>query len=213
MTKRWRPAPLRGSEVAVHLGPLTRRCRAAAAAAGEWCNPDGIPAGLVHDLGRMGVPNTIWDKRAPLTAGEVERVRLHPYYSDRILASVPALAGLAPMAAQHHERLDGSGYPRGSRAESLTREGGCCGSRLLSGVVGAEALPGSPRYATRSRHVSERRSGPDAWTALLSTLCFGPPATRYDATGSGRPDSRPGRWRFCDISRAACRRRRSRNAW
>jgi HD-GYP domain-containing protein (c-di-GMP phosphodiesterase class II) len=80
-------------------------------------------AGLVHDLGRMGVPNTIWDKRAPLTAGEVERVRLHPYYTDRILASVPALASLAPVAAQHHERLDGSGYPRGSSAESLTPEG------------------------------------------------------------------------------------------
>ena len=80
-------------------------------------------AGLVHDLGRMGVPNTIWDKRARLTAGEVERVRLHPYYTDRILASVPALARLAPVAAQHHERLDGSGYPRGSTAESLTPEG------------------------------------------------------------------------------------------
>ncbi|HEX5908608.1 MAG TPA: HD domain-containing phosphohydrolase, partial [Propionibacteriaceae bacterium] len=80
-------------------------------------------AGLVHDLGRMGVANTIWDKRAPLTAGEVERVRLHPYYTDRILASVPALACLAPVASQHHERLDGSGYPRGSTAESLTPEG------------------------------------------------------------------------------------------
>ncbi|HET9303370.1 MAG TPA: HD domain-containing phosphohydrolase [Propionibacteriaceae bacterium] len=80
-------------------------------------------AGLVHDLGRMGVANTIWDKRAPLTAGEVERVRLHPYYTDRILASVPALAPLAPVASQHHERLDGSGYPRGTTAESLTPEG------------------------------------------------------------------------------------------
>jgi HD-GYP domain-containing protein (c-di-GMP phosphodiesterase class II) len=80
-------------------------------------------AGLVHDLGRMGVANTIWDKRAPLTAGEVERVRLHPYYTDRILSSVPALACLAPVAAQHHERLDGSGYPRGTTAESLTPEG------------------------------------------------------------------------------------------
>jgi HD-GYP domain-containing protein (c-di-GMP phosphodiesterase class II) len=68
-------------------------------------------------------PNTIWDKRAPLTAGEVERVRLHPYYTDRILASVPALARLAPIAAQHHERLDGSGYPRGTAADSLTLEG------------------------------------------------------------------------------------------
>jgi HD-GYP domain-containing protein (c-di-GMP phosphodiesterase class II) len=97
----------------------------AAAAADEWGAHTRTVrrAGLVHDLGRMGVANTIWDKRAPLTAGEVERVRLHPYYTDRILASVPALACLAPVAAQHHERLDGSGYPRGSTAESLTPEG------------------------------------------------------------------------------------------
>jgi HD-GYP domain-containing protein (c-di-GMP phosphodiesterase class II) len=97
----------------------------AAAAAGELGASTRTVhrAGLVHDLGRMGVPNTIWDKRAPLTAGEVERVRLHPYYTDRILASVPALACLAPVAAQHHERLDGSGYPRGNPAESLTPEG------------------------------------------------------------------------------------------
>ena len=97
----------------------------AAAAAGEVAADTRTVyrAGLVHDLGRMGVPNTIWDKRAPLTAGDVERVRLHPYYTDRILASVPALARLAPVAAQHHERLDGSGYPRGSKAESLTPEG------------------------------------------------------------------------------------------
>jgi HD-GYP domain-containing protein (c-di-GMP phosphodiesterase class II) len=97
----------------------------AAAAAGELAaNTRTVRrAGLVHDLGRMGVANTIWDKRTPLTAGEVERVRLHPYYTDRILASVPALACLAPVAAEHHERLDGSGYPRGSTAESLTLEG------------------------------------------------------------------------------------------
>ena len=97
---------------------------AAAAAGGVGANTRTVRrAGLVHDLGRMGVANTIWDKRAPLTAGEVERVRLHPYYTDRILSSVPALACLAPVAAQHHERLDGSGYPRGSTAGSLTPEG------------------------------------------------------------------------------------------
>ena len=74
----------------------------AAAAAGELgANTRTVRrAGLVHDLGRMGVANTIWDKRAPLTAGEVERVRLHPYYTDRILASVPALAYLAPVAGE-----------------------------------------------------------------------------------------------------------------
>jgi HD-GYP domain-containing protein (c-di-GMP phosphodiesterase class II) len=107
------------------LGHSRGLAELAAAAAGELgANTRTVyRAGVVHDLDRMGVPNTIWDKRAPLTAGEVERVRLHPYYTDRILASVSALASLAPVAAQHHERLDGSGYPRGSKAESLTPEG------------------------------------------------------------------------------------------
>jgi HD-GYP domain-containing protein (c-di-GMP phosphodiesterase class II) len=70
-------------------------------------------AGLVHDLGRLGVPNTIWDKPGPLSHAETERVRLHPYYTERMLASSPALAPLAAIAVQHHERMDGSGYPRG----------------------------------------------------------------------------------------------------
>ncbi|HSV38616.1 MAG TPA: HD domain-containing phosphohydrolase, partial [Nocardioidaceae bacterium] len=80
-------------------------------------------AGLVHDLGRMGVANTVWDKRSKLDAGDVERVRMHPYFTDRMLASVPELAPLCAIAAQHHERLDGSGYPRGLTAESITPEG------------------------------------------------------------------------------------------
>jgi HD-GYP domain-containing protein (c-di-GMP phosphodiesterase class II) len=80
-------------------------------------------AGLVHDLGRLGVPNTIWDKQAPLSASETERVRLHPYLTERMLAYSPALAPLAAIAIQHHERLDGSGYPRGLSGGALTPEG------------------------------------------------------------------------------------------
>ena len=51
-------------------------------------------AGLVHDLGRLGVSNAIWDKRGPLTAAELERVRLHPYLTERMLASSDALASV-----------------------------------------------------------------------------------------------------------------------
>ena len=80
-------------------------------------------AGLVHDLGRYCVPSAVWDKPGPLTAAERERVRLHPYYTDRMLSHIPALAGPAAVAAQHHERLDGSGYPRGITAETITAEG------------------------------------------------------------------------------------------
>ncbi len=76
-------------------------------------------AGLVHDLGRAGVPNSIWDKPGPLTPSEQERVRLHPYYTERALARVPPLAPLLDAAALHHERLDGFGYHRGLKGAQL----------------------------------------------------------------------------------------------
>jgi HD-GYP domain-containing protein (c-di-GMP phosphodiesterase class II) len=77
-------------------------------------------AGLLHDLGRLGVPNTIWDKRCALTRADWERVRLHPYLSERMLSAAPALAPLGTPAGCHHERLDGSGYPRGLHGDALT---------------------------------------------------------------------------------------------
>ena len=70
-------------------------------------------AGLVHGFGRLGVSNSIWDKRGPLGAGEWERVRLQPYLTERMLSQSPALAPLCAVAVQYRERLDGSGYPRG----------------------------------------------------------------------------------------------------
>ena len=80
-------------------------------------------AGLLHDLGRLGVSNAIWDKPGDLTPAEQERVRLHPYLTERMLASSPALAPLGAIAVQHHERLDSSGYPRGASGDSLTPAG------------------------------------------------------------------------------------------
>jgi HD-GYP domain-containing protein (c-di-GMP phosphodiesterase class II) len=78
-------------------------------------------AGLVHDLGRLGVSNSIWDKRAPLGVGEWERVRFHPYLTERMLSQSPALAPLGAIAVQHRERLDGSGYPRGLAGAAISR--------------------------------------------------------------------------------------------
>src|SRR5207302_8265572 len=57
-----------------------------------------------------------------------ERVRLHPYLTERMLASSPALAPLAAIAVQHHERLDGSGYPRGLTGDALTPAGRVLGA-------------------------------------------------------------------------------------
>jgi HD-GYP domain-containing protein (c-di-GMP phosphodiesterase class II) len=77
-------------------------------------------AGLVHDLGRLGVSTAIWDKSGRLTETERERVRLTPYLTDRMLARVSALDAARTIAARHQERLDGSGYPRGLTAAALT---------------------------------------------------------------------------------------------
>lgn len=77
-------------------------------------------AGHVHDLGRIGVSNQIWSKQGPLSAAEFERVRLHPYFTVRILNQVPGLRKLAEVAGNHHERIDGSGYPRGLAESALS---------------------------------------------------------------------------------------------
>jgi HD-GYP domain-containing protein (c-di-GMP phosphodiesterase class II) len=75
--------------------------------------------GLVHDFGRLGVSNAIWDKAGPLRAGEWERVRMHPYFAERMLQQ--ADAALARVAVQHCERLDGSGYPRALPGNAIGR--------------------------------------------------------------------------------------------
>lgn len=76
-------------------------------------------AGAVHDLGRLGVSNAIWEKKGRLTEAEWERVRLHPYLTGRILSRVRGLEAIATIAVTHHERQDGSGYPRGLAGNAL----------------------------------------------------------------------------------------------
>jgi HD-GYP domain-containing protein (c-di-GMP phosphodiesterase class II)/DNA-binding CsgD family transcriptional regulator len=88
--------------------------------------PDAIGrlrvAALLHDLGRVGVSTGTWERPGPLTADDRERVRLHPYHTERILARSEALAPVARLAGMHHERLDGSGYHRGSTGRDLGPE-------------------------------------------------------------------------------------------
>lgn len=77
-------------------------------------------AGLVHDVGRTAIAPRVWGKPGSLNADEREQVRLHPYHTERVLAKSDFLSGLASLASAHHERLDGSGYHRGSDVSSLT---------------------------------------------------------------------------------------------
>ncbi|HMK98117.1 MAG TPA: HD domain-containing phosphohydrolase, partial [Acidimicrobiales bacterium] len=76
-------------------------------------------AALVHEFGTTAVPNSIWDKPAPLTRAEFDRVELHPMLTEQMLRRSPALAVLNPIAAKHNEKTDGSGYHKSLRADAI----------------------------------------------------------------------------------------------
>jgi len=99
-----------------------------AALATEAARASGLPtdavrdlrrAALLHDLGRVSVPTGIWDKPGALGFAEWERVRLHAYYTERIVLRAPAWAPAARIAAAAHERVDGTGYPSAKGSGSL----------------------------------------------------------------------------------------------
>src|SRR5437763_8178151 len=129
-------------------------------------------AALAHDLGRVGVSNAIWEKPGRLGFGEWERVRLHPHYTERAFAQSPALAPIGVLAGSHHERLDGSGYHRGTRGSALDQA-----ARILAAADAycamreprpyRAALAAGAAEAVLLRESVEDRLGPDAVAAVL----------------------------------------------
>jgi len=77
-------------------------------------------AALLHDIGKLSISNRILDKPGPLTESERTRFQAHPLLAEQILGRVPSFGELASVVSAHHERLDGTGYPRGLAAEQLT---------------------------------------------------------------------------------------------
>ena len=74
---------------------------------------------LLHDIGKIGVPDEVLRKSAPLTAAEFESIKTHPTAGARILKSIPFLAPHIPIVELHHERPDGLGYPYGLRGDEI----------------------------------------------------------------------------------------------
>jgi response regulator RpfG family c-di-GMP phosphodiesterase/HAMP domain-containing protein len=76
-------------------------------------------AALLHDIGKIGIPVSILDKKEPLTDDEFARIRTHPSIGARILNPIAAYQRLIPVVEQHHERFDGKGYPKGLAGEAI----------------------------------------------------------------------------------------------
>ena len=118
-------------------------------------------SGLLHDLGRCGISSSIWEKPGPLSQDDWERVRLHPYFTERILRRCAPLANLASIAGSHHERLNGTGYHRGLRAAGLNES-----ARVLAAADAYASLreprpyrPANSSAATLQRLQAEVESG------------------------------------------------------
>jgi HD-GYP domain-containing protein (c-di-GMP phosphodiesterase class II) len=106
-------------------------------------------AGLLHDLGRLGVSNAVLDKRGPLVGGDWERLRFQPYLTERMLRQSEALSPLASIAVQHRERLDGSGYPRGLSGLAITQH-----ARIVGAADAYQAMR-EPRPHRPARSAAE----------------------------------------------------------
>jgi putative nucleotidyltransferase with HDIG domain len=98
-------------------------------------------AALLHDLGKLGVSNQVLDKPGKPDEDEWQSIRRHPVQSEAILARVEAFSDIAPVAAAHHERLDGKGYPYGLAGEEI-----CLEARILTVADVFDALSADRPY-------------------------------------------------------------------
>jgi HD-GYP domain-containing protein (c-di-GMP phosphodiesterase class II) len=179
-----------------YMGGHSRRC---AQVAGDAAAVLGLPedavtdirrAALVHDFGITAVSNAIWDKPGELTRTEFDRVELHPLLTEQMLRRSPALAALNTVAATHHEKCDGSGYHRRSRAD--TSDLAACVLAATEIYVGLTAERADRAAFTADDAAGELRRleeagvlEPRAARAVLVAVGHGEPAQR----ARRRPDN------------------------
>lgn len=120
-------------------------------------------AGHLHDIGRAAISSRIWNKPGSLSATERDQARLHPYHGERIVARVPELAETARLVGAHHERLDGSGYPRSAHGRDLSTA-----SRVLAAADAYRRLvsPG-PRHPASTPDEAQARMRAEVTAARL----------------------------------------------
>lgn len=150
--------------------------------------------GLLHDIGKIGVPGAVLDKPGPLTEDERRMVEAHTVIGARIVEAISRFGRLVPIVRHHHERVDGSGYPDGLAGEEID---------LLARIVAVadvfDALTSDRPYRAASPHAEalaflEKRSGsmlePVLVEAFLRVMRNGDPAKTEDAkTGDASSDA------------------------
>ena len=147
-------------------------------------------AGLLHDIGKLGVSNAILDKNGPMTPEERARMEAHPRWSLEILQRVSAFRSFARTAALHHEKLDGSGYPFGLRGDALD-----LASRILTVSDIHDALTSDRPYRAgmapeRARAILEADRGTRLCPRVLDALEAVLARARQTADRANLPASR-----------------------
>jgi diguanylate cyclase (GGDEF)-like protein/putative nucleotidyltransferase with HDIG domain len=104
-------------------------------------------AALLHDIGKLAVPEHILSKPGPLTQEEFQKIRIHPQVGAEIISAVPFPYPVAPLILSHHERWDGRGYPQGLRAQEIP-----LGARILTVVDYFDALTSERPYHKAMTH-------------------------------------------------------------
>lgn len=168
-------ADMKTTQTAGHSRAVAALAADAAAAAGM--GDDEIArvrhAALVHDVGRVAVSAGIWTKAGELSRDDQERIRLAPYYTERILDRPERLRELGHIAGMHQERCDGSGYHRGLRGGQIPNavrilavaDAYCT---LTAAAPGREALPPERAAAVITDEVQTGRLDRDAANAVLA---------------------------------------------
>jgi putative nucleotidyltransferase with HDIG domain len=131
-------------------------------------------AALLHDLGKLCVPNSILDKPGKLDDAEWQVMRQHPLLSQQILDRIPRFASIARIAGRHHEKLDGSGYPYKLSGDHLSLEERLVAIADMYGALAEDrpyrkALPTEQILAILRKEVP-RKLDPDCFEALLQVI-------------------------------------------
>ena len=124
-------------------------------------------AALLHDIGKLGVSNSILDKPGKLDPDEWAAMQMHAAYSETILSRIAGFAGLAEIAAAHHERLDGKGYPRGLKGDQIALE-----TRIITASDIFDALTADRPYRASDALVTKAMTTATEMVSAIDADCF-----------------------------------------